>query len=189
MDINVRKFTSGDDHVFEMEGHLSEDVLDLDKYSINGVNIDIKLYPERSSFLLMTNAPEKEYNLIIEQAILNFGTVDVGNITVGAHDHSLAKGRMRQYFFTQSMLNNYSLSKGERNFSQCVFQGNIPQRIIVALVSSECYNRSYTLNPFKFHHYFMTSMSVLINDVNTPHHPLTMNFRSCHVASALCDIL
>ena len=153
------------------------------------MNIVIILYTERSSFLLMTNAPEKECNLIIEQAILKVRTVDVGNIIIGAHDHLLSKGVMGQYFFTQSTLNNFSLLKGERNFSQCVFQGNIPQRITVALVSSECYNGSYTLNPFKFRHYFMTSMSVLINHVNTPHPSLTMNFRNGQIASALCNIL
>ena len=184
-----RQKNCGYDHVFEMEGYLGEDVFDLDKYIINGVNIDTKLYPERSSFLLMSNAPEKEYKIIIEEAILKVGTFDVGNIIVGAHDHSLAKGGMGQYFFTQSTLNNYSLSKGERNFSQCVFQGNVPERVTVALVSSERYSGLYTLNPLKFHHYNMTSMSVLINDVNTPHRPLITNFRNGHVESALCNIL
>ena len=75
-----------------MEGFLGEDVFDVDKYIINGVNIDIKLYPERSSFVHMSNRPEKEYKLIIEQAVLQVGSVDVGNIIVGAHDTSLAKG-------------------------------------------------------------------------------------------------
>ena len=96
---------------------------------------------------------------------------------------------MGQYFFTQSTLNNYSISRGERNFSQCVFQGNVPQRITVGLVSSERYNGSYILNPLKFHHYNITSMSVLINDVNTPHRPMTMNFRKGQFASPLFSIL
>ena len=185
----TRQLNCGPNHTFEMEGLLGEDVFDLDKYIINGVNVDIKLYPERSSFVLMTNNPDKEYKLIIEQAILKVGTVDVGNIIVGAHDNSLAKGGMGQYFFTQSTLNNYSISRGERNFSQCVFQGNVPQRITVGLVSSECYNGSYILNPLKFHHYNITSMSVLINDVNTPHRPMTMNFRKGQFASPLFNIL
>ena len=114
--------------------------------------------------------------------------VDVGNIIVGAHDTSLAKGGMGQYFFTQSAMNNYLISRGQRNFSQCVYQGNVPQRICVALVSSQCYNGSYTMNPLKFHHYYVTNMSVLINDVNTSHHPMTMDFKKGQFASPLFNI-
>ena len=120
---------------------------------------------------------KKEYKLIIEQAVLKVGTVDVGNIIVGAHDTSIAKSGMGQYFFTQSAMNNYLISRGQRSFSQCVYQGNVPQRICVALVSSQHYNGSYTMNPLKFHHYYVTNMSVLINDVNTPHRPMTMDFK------------
>ena len=183
------QLSCGPNHTFEMEGFLGEDVFDVDKYIINGVNIDIKLYPERSSFVLMSNCPEKEYKLIIEQAVLKVGTVDVGNIIVGAHDTSLAKGGMGQYFFTQSAMNNYSISRGQRNFSQCVYQGNVLQRICVALVSSQHYNGSYTMNPLKFHHYYVTNMSVLINDVNTPHRRMTMDFKKGQFASPLFNIL
>ena len=95
----------------------------------------------------MSNRPEKEYKLIIEQAVLKVGTIDVGNIIVGTHDTSLAKSGMGQHFFTQSAMNNYSISRGQRNFSQRVYQGNVPQRICVALVSSQHYNGSYTMNP------------------------------------------
>jgi len=137
----------------------------------------------------MSNNPDKEYTLKIEEAVLKVCTVDVGNTIVGAHDHSLSKGGMGQYFFTQSTMNNYTISKGQRNFTQTIFQGNVPQRITVALVSSDRYNGSYELNPFLFHHYFLTNMSVLINDVITPHLPLEMNFRRGQYASALFNIL
>ena len=179
----------GPGHTFEMEGLLGEDALDVDKYIINGLDIEVKLYPARSSFVLMSNKPKKEYSIIIEQAVLKACSIDVGNTIVGAHDHSLSKGGMGQYFFTQSTLNNYSISRGERNFRKTIYMGNVPQRIAVALVSSNRYNGSYDLNPFLFHHYNLTGMSLLINDVNIPHRPLTMNFARKQFSSALFNMM
>ena len=184
-----RKRIAGSGNTFEMEGSLGEDVLNLENYIINGVDFDLKLYPVRSAFSLMSDTPAKEYSLIIEAAILKMCTVDVGNTIVSAHNHSLERGGMAQYFFTQSNLNNYSLSMGQRNFSQTIFQGNIPHKIVVAFVSSDRYNGSYSLNPFHFQHYHVSNMSVFINDVSTPHRPLEMDFKRGYFASALHNIL
>ena len=74
-----------------MEGSLGEDVLNLENYIINGVDFDLKLYPARSAFSLMSDTPAKEYNLIIETAILKMCTVDVGDTIVSAHNHSLER--------------------------------------------------------------------------------------------------
>ena len=48
---------------------LNEDVLHLEKYIINGVDVDLKLYPLRSSFVLMSDNLQKEYRIVIEEAI------------------------------------------------------------------------------------------------------------------------
>ena len=96
---------------------------------------------------------------------------------------------MAQYFFDQAQLNNFTIAQGQRNFSETVFQGNIPDKIVVRFVRADRYNGSYALNPFKFDHYNANTMSILINDVSMPHHPLDMNFKRGQFASALCNVL
>ena len=86
---------------FEMEGLLSEDVLIIDKYVINGVDFDLKLYPSRSAFVLMSDSPQKEYRIVIEEAILKCYMVDIGNTIVSTHHKSLEHGGMEQYFLTK----------------------------------------------------------------------------------------
>ena len=172
-----------------MEGLLSEDVLNIDKYVINGVDFDLKLYPSRSAFVLMSDSPQKEYRIIIEEAILKCYTVDIGNAIVSAHHKSLEHGGMAQYLFDQAQLINFTIAQGQRNFSETVFQGHIPDKIVVAFVGAERYNGSYALNPFKFDHYNANTMSILVNDVSMPHRPLDMNFKRGQFSSALCNIL
>ena len=56
---------------FELEGLLNEDVLCLKKYVINGVDVDLKLYPSRSLFVLMSDNPQKEYRIVIKKTFLS----------------------------------------------------------------------------------------------------------------------
>ena len=174
---------------FELEGMLNEDASHLEKYVINGVDVDLKLDPLRSSFVLMSDNPQKEYRIVIEEAILKCCTMDVGSGIISAHSKTLQEGGMAQYFFNQSQINNFTIAQRQRNFPETVFQGKIPQKIVVAFVSSQRYNGSYSLNPFKFNHYNAYTMSVLINDVSMPHRPLEMNFQKGQFTSALCNVL
>ena len=174
---------------FELEGMLNEDVSCLDKYIINGVNVDLKLYPSRSSFVLMSDNPQKEYRIVIKKAIFKCCTMDVGSAVISSHSKTLQEGGMAQYFFNQSQINNFTNAQGQRNFSKTVFQGKIPHKIVVTFVSSQRYNGSYSSNPFKFNHYNVNTMSVLVNDVCMPHRPLEMNFQKGQFTLALCNVL
>ena len=113
----------------------------------------------------------------------------MGSGIISAHSKTLQEGRMAQYFFNQSQINNFTIAQGQRNCSKTVFQGKIPHKIVIAFVSSQRYNGNYSLNPFEFNHYNANTMSVLINDVCMPHRPLEMNFQKGQFTSALCNVL
>ena len=115
--------------------------------------------------------------------------MDVGSGIISAHSKTLQEGRMAQYFFNQSQINNFTIVQGQRNFSETVFQGKIPHKIVIAFVSSQRYNGSYSLNTFKFNHYNVNTMSVLISDVCMPHRPLEINFQKGQFTLALCNVL
>ena len=171
---------------FELEGMLNEDVLNLEKYVINGVYVDLKLYPSRSSFVLMSDNLQKKYRIVIEETCC---TMDVVSGIISAHSKTLQEGGMGHYFFNQSQINNLTIAQGQRNFSETVFKGKIPHQIVVAFVSSQKYNGSYLLNPFEFNQYNANTMSVLVNDVSMPCRPLEMNFQKGQFSSALCNVL
>ena len=112
---------------FELEGMLNEDALRLDKYIINGVSIGLKLYPSRASFALMSDNPQKEYRIVIEEAIFKCCTMDVGSEIISTHSRTLQEGRMAQYFFNQSQINNFTIAQGQRNFSETISGENTSQ--------------------------------------------------------------
>ena len=88
----------------EMEGYLADDIFDVDKYLLGGVDFDLKLYLAQPSFMLMSDDAGKEYKIIIEKVIFKAMMVDVGSVIVTAHSKSMEKG-MTEYFFQQQYLN------------------------------------------------------------------------------------
>ena len=173
----------------EMEGRLNEDVLDIEKAMLNGVPIDVKLYVNRNETVLMADNVERKWRIEIEDAHLKLCTAEVGNAIIEAHSDALQRGILSQYFFKQAVLNNFTMSQGQRNFSQTIFQGKVPQRVVVAMVSSDRYMGDYTLNPFNFEHFNVSNMAVLVNDVSTPARPMEMNFEKRQFATALNSVL
>ena len=173
----------------EMEGRLNEDVLAIRKLLLNGIPIDLKLYLNRSETILMSDDPNKTWRLEIEDAYLKLCNVDVSSAIIEAHAKSLEQGILAHYFFKQATLNNFTLGVGQRNFSQTIFQGKVPQRVVIAMVSSDRYSGDYKLNPFNFEHFNVSNMAVLVNDVSTPAHPMEMNFKKHQFATALNSVL
>lgn len=184
-----RDSISRDGKTFEMEGILNEDVLGIEKYIIYGVNIDIKLYPARSTFTLMANNINPGYRIELEEAIFKCCTVDVGSTITKAHGEALQQGGMAQYFFPQSNIWNFSISKNQRNFNETVVSGNIPQVLVVCIVGTNGYNGQYGENPFNFKHHNLRNLSVLVNDVNRPQRPIQLDFPNNKFATALCNTM
>lgn len=52
-----------DSRIFDMEGPLYEDIFRLDKYLVNGVDVNLKLFRNRASFVLMSDEAAPTYKL------------------------------------------------------------------------------------------------------------------------------
>ena len=49
--------------------------------------------------------------------------MDVGSGIISAHSKTLQEGRMAQYFFNQSQINNFTIVQGQRNILKLYFRG------------------------------------------------------------------
>ena len=154
---------------FIMEGSLGEDTFELDNYLINGVEMKLKLTRNEGPIVLMTDNPDKKYNIKIEEAIIKLPVVDVGPAIVTGHDAGLKKGGMAQYFLKQSKIQRMNVNAYVTTFNATVHDGtNIPERIIVAFVDQKRYDGDYGKNPFHFHHLNIQSMTLKVNTRSIP---------------------
>ena len=154
---------------FEMEGSLNECSLNLDKYLINGLDVTIRLTRTTDEFMLNTNAPERKYTLKIKDAKMRMRMMDVGPSIITGHDSGLKEGGMAQYFFRQSHIHHFTLSQGDRSACQTIFTGDLPNRIVVAMIEERRHLGNYTLNPLHFDTFNCEHMSLVLNNTDRTH--------------------
>ena len=57
-----------------------------------------------------------------------------------------------------------------------IFQGGLPNRIVIGMVDADAFNGTYTKNPFNFKNYDITIMGLTVNGENLPGKPLQLKF-------------
>ena len=57
-----------------------------------------------------------------------------------------------------------------------IFQGALPNRIVIGMVDADAFNGTCTKNPFNFKNYDITAMGLTVNGENLPGKPLQLKF-------------
>ncbi|XP_041364399.1 uncharacterized protein F54H12.2-like [Gigantopelta aegis] len=162
-------------HTVGMKGPLCEDFLDIKRYLINGVNLQIKLFRTRPSFHLMAGEDNPDYKVKIEDVYLRVCKVRPNTAIITAHAKTL-QNTEAIYPFTRSDIKVASIPRGQLSFHwDHLFQNKCPNKVVVALVSAEAVNGSYTKNPFNFAMYDLDTIALYVNGESLPAQPLHVN--------------
>jgi hypothetical protein len=163
----------------DFEGPLMEDVMQMDKYLLNGMRVQIKLYPALKKFYIMGSDVSKDYKLEIVDVFFRACMVKVNPGVILGHAAALSEGRNAVYDYTRVETKSYSVSKDTSNvYLDNMFQGNRPSKVVFGFVASAAYNGDFTRNPFKFHHYNVTDVKVVVDGQTVPGRPLKIDFNS-----------
>ena len=160
----------------DLEGPIYMDICQQKRLILNGVQVDIKLFPHSDSFPLMSATPDKMYQYEIQDAILKVCYVKVNAGVLIGHSEALKKSPAI-YPYHRSDVKVFNIANGSYNFSaDDIFQGEIPSRVIVALTSGAAYSGSYTKNPFNFHHHNANFVGFYVDGQSVPGPPLQPNY-------------
>ena len=160
----------------ELETPLLEDVMQGKKYLLNGVRIQIKLYPSLRKFYIMAADAAKEYKIEIVDIVFRACMVKVNPGVIIGHAAAMEKSDAI-YPYTRVETKSYSISKDSSNvYLDNIFQGNRPSKIVFGFVASKAFNGDHTRNPFKFHHYSVTDVKLVIDGQSVPGNPLKLDF-------------
>jgi hypothetical protein len=76
---------------FDLEGPLYLDCFYLDKYLINGVDLQLRLFRSRNEFLLMSSESSPSYKLTILDAVFKACKIKVDSAVLLNHAESITK--------------------------------------------------------------------------------------------------
>lgn len=171
-----RFLVTGNSKAFDMEGPLYMDICQQNRFILNGVPVNVKLWPNNDRFRLMTEAEGKEYTMNITEAVLKVCMVKVSPGVLLGHAEALKKSPAI-YPLTKSVVKTFTIPKGQFSFTaDDLFQGNVPSNVKVALVASEAFAGKYTRNPFNFHHFSCNFAGLYLDGKPVTSRPFEPNF-------------
>ena len=156
--ITARGTPVGRSKVVELQGRLHLDLATQEKYLPNGIEMKLRLSRSSPRFCLM--ADESPSKIKIDTAILTVRYVQLLptiandlNQTIAQHNAKLPIRRVEVKTFT---IGTGLRSKTENH----LFQGQLPKRLFIGMVSNEGFNGSYATNPFFFQHFDLSKLDV-----------------------------
>lgn len=164
-----KMYTAGRTEV-EMQGPLYLDISQQGRVILNGIEINLKLWPNKPAFYLSSSTGQ-QYYFKITDAIYHACMAEISPAILVGHAAALKEGPAL-YPYLQSDLKVYSIPMGHYDYTiDNIFSGEIPSDLVVGLVSSKAYTGSFDKNPFNFHNYDCSLCGFYINGVSTPARP------------------
>lgn len=161
----------------EMSGPIFMDVCQQDKFMINGVKVNIKLWPSQNSFRLMAADPLQGYKVKITSAVLQVCMVTPTPGILLGHSEAL-KLSPAVYNFKKSIFKTHTIAAGTQDVSiSDLFQGQaIPEQIFITMISNSGYSGNYVKCPYNFSHFDLSHLAFCINNTPVPSDAFAFNF-------------
>ena len=144
------------------------DICNQDRLILPGVDIDIKLWPTRDEFRLITHPQGLKCKLNIEEIYLDVCKVSVSPEVMMGHNAGLEVADS-VYSFSRTDIQTFNIAEGNFGINlEDMWQGEVPSRLVVGMVRSQAYNGDYNLNPYHFEHFDVSNIGFFVNGESTP---------------------
>ncbi|XP_062588709.1 uncharacterized protein F54H12.2-like [Saccostrea cucullata] len=165
-----------DGGLIDLEGPLLLDVFQQERLILNGVTLDLKLWPSTNAFRLISASDSPNEKLKIVDATLKM-CIQRPNPALTLAHAKLLEESTTIYPYMSSSVKIASIAKGEFSFSaDNMFQGEVPSQLILGLVSSTAYSGDYKKSPFNFQHFDCNFVALYVDSQSLPSKPLQPQF-------------
>lgn len=197
---------------------LFADITNQKRLILNGVPINIKLFPATDTFRLMYKTLEnqlsqlspldemnseetpikkfksipsrtsKHYSVQISDASLSIPFVKIHPGLITQHNEMISKSPAI-YPFERSDIKAFNIPINSYSWSmENIFQDCIPKKLVIAFVASSAYSGNNQKNPFNFHHFDLNYLSFQVNGQNAPAQALQPNFETNHAVRSYATL-
>ncbi|XP_053386485.1 uncharacterized protein F54H12.2-like [Mercenaria mercenaria] len=163
---------------FDMVGLPLNDILELDRYLINGIHLRLVLHRSSSEFCLLSDEDDngRGYTVQIHDAYLRLCKMKLNPAILLAHSKML-KTVTACYPFIRTETKCANIARGQSTFSwDHINSSYLPKFVIVAFVESESVLGSLKKNPFNMEHFDVRQLSLLVNGVACAGNPINVNY-------------
>ena len=169
---SLRKSLTAKSNEVDFEGVLHVDIAQQGKAILNGVPLTIKLFQHDDKFRLFSpkhgqpNVPT--YHVKITDAILKVCYIKLKPFVLFAHAERLKKSPAI-YPYWRSDIKSFGIAAGSLTFAQDdIFQGLVPNKLVVAFVTSAAYSGDFKQNPFNFKNFGLNYLELAVDGRSLP---------------------
>ena len=149
--------------IVPLQGPLHVDLLFQDRYLPADVGIQLRLVRSKAAFCLMSDGANPAFKVKIHECKLLVRKVHISPTVFIEQAKAFEIGNAK-YPIRRVVCKSYSIGTGMRDsVHEGLFTGQIPSRIVIALVNNESFNGSYRRNPFNLKHYNLSSIKIYVD--------------------------
>lgn len=165
--LHQRYLLTKDSQHVEMLGPLRIDLCEQERYLPSGVSMRLELQRQKDAYLLM--APDNStFKVHIEDAYLLLRKVRPSPGVIVGHSEALAK-MPAKYPITRKECKVITIPGGLRSVKRDnIYLGQLPKRVVIAMVDSSAAAGSYSRNPYNFKTFNVNHMQLFTD--NEPVH-------------------
>ena len=160
----------------DLLGKIHLDMFEQDRPLIGGCSLKLKFTPNDPSFYMMCTSDVCVTGVEFTDAVLFVHRSKISRRVLEGHLKALAisnaKYPIRRSFVVPSTINKGTMDAIIDN----VYNGQLPRRAFVAMVSHNAFNGSFILNPYNYQHFNLSYLSFYLNGVPYPEKPFTPDF-------------
>lgn len=146
-----------DSKPLSMCGPLALDICtSQNKYLLNNVPMNIKIFPNSPEFCLISSNPNPNYKIEIMECALWMKMIKPKASVLIAQNRLLSENKPALYSFMRSVLKTYTIAQGSQNFSvDSPFTSFVPSELLAVLITSEAFAGSYSSNCMAFNNCYL----------------------------------
>ena len=185
-----RQTRAAQSHEIDMIGRLHCDIMNMNRYLLNGVDVKLRLVKSKDAFnIFVPTTDQTSYKTVITHMSVFVRKCTLNPSALLAHSRVLSANVTAKYPLKRVSVRPYSIPAGSLSSTQDnLFLNQIPNRIIIGLVDSDTYNGHFQKNPFNFKHYGLNFISLYVNGNQHPRTPVQPNFNEKHFARSFYSL-
>ena len=145
----------------ELFGALSIDLFEQERYLLPGVSLGLRFTRQRQAFMVM--AANDDYRLELLDMRLYMRKVTPAPGVILGHRDALSKTTAK-YPVISKKVTTVTLPDGIRDKkTETIFQGQLPKRVVIGLVTAETMSGAWDKNPFNFQQFDLNHIQLEVN--------------------------
>lgn len=162
---------------FDLKGRLHIDMLLQERLLPNNLSVKITLVRAEPQFTLMSfETTVGGYDIIIEDAVL-----EARKVRLAADEQlrleKVLGGSGAKYPITHAVTRHFTIPSGTSTADlDALFMGQIPNKVVIGMVSNDAFSGHWKKNPYRFRHFNLNSACLIVDGRHIPAQPMMPDF-------------